>query len=136
MSSESFTIRIEIRIEAILLKSSILSTVQRSIAEGGLCVEDLPIDISGYNRNHHLHLIKDKIQMYLWEQEVPLDFGISSMSHTKNSMLQCMRRDWDPAKLNIDEMRRDWATQDFELYAAFDPLADKAMAVHIGNQYP
>ncbi|CAF1863489.1 hypothetical protein Bca4012_033396 [Brassica carinata] len=72
--------------------------------------------------------------MYLWEQEVPLDFGISSMSHTKNSMLQCMRRDWDPAKLNIDEMRRDWATQDFELYAAFDPLADKAMAVHIGNQ--
>ena len=51
------------------------------------------------------------------------------MSHTKNSMLQCMRRDWDPEKLNIEEMRRDWATQDFELYAAFDPLADKVRFV-------
>ncbi|KAH0929955.1 hypothetical protein HID58_015682 [Brassica napus] len=49
--------------------------------------------------------------MYLWEQEVPLDFCISFMSHTKNSMLQCMRRDWDPEKINIGEMRRDWANK-------------------------
>lgn len=33
-----------VRIEAVLLKSNILTTVQRSIAEGGLRVEDLPID--------------------------------------------------------------------------------------------
>ena len=33
-----------VRIEAVLLKSNILTTIQRSIAEGGLRVEDLPID--------------------------------------------------------------------------------------------
>jgi hypothetical protein len=27
-----------------------------------------------------------------------------------------------------------WVTPDFELYAAFDPLADKAMAIKICNQ--
>lgn len=35
---------VRIRIEAVLLKSNILGMVQRSIAEGGLRVEDLPID--------------------------------------------------------------------------------------------
>lgn len=35
---------VRIRIEAVLLKSNILSTIQRSIAEGGMRVEDLPID--------------------------------------------------------------------------------------------
>ncbi|KAI3976591.1 hypothetical protein MKX01_008449, partial [Papaver californicum] len=35
-----------IRIELVLVKSNVLSEVQRSMLDGGLCVEDLPIDPS------------------------------------------------------------------------------------------
>lgn len=35
---------VRIRLEAVLFKSNILSVVQRSIVEGGMRVEDLPID--------------------------------------------------------------------------------------------
>lgn len=35
---------VRVRLEAVLLKSNILSVVQRSIAEGGMRVEDVPID--------------------------------------------------------------------------------------------
>ncbi|KAF8085631.1 hypothetical protein N665_0656s0010 [Sinapis alba] len=153
-----------IRIEAVLLKSNILSTVQRSIAEGGLRVEDLPID----------HLLRQKKSSTsnqrqdtdvsvgtggpfgLWhfmyrsiylDQYVSSEFSPPVTSHRQQKSLyrayQKLYASMHDKELgpHKTQYRRDenytllcWVTPDFELYAAFDPLADKAMAIKICNQ--
>ncbi|WZZ04780.1 hypothetical protein YC2023_090701 [Brassica napus] len=153
-----------IRIEAVLLKSNILSTVQRSIAEGGMRVEDLPIDrllrqkqSSSSNQRQDTgvslgtggpfglwHFMYRSIYL---DQYVSSEFSPPVTSHRQQKSLY---RAYQKVYASMHEKglgphktqyRRDenytllcWVTPDFELYAAFDPLADKAMAIKICNQ--
>ncbi|KAF8047547.1 hypothetical protein N665_2960s0001 [Sinapis alba] len=154
-----------VRIEAVLLKSNILTTVQRSIAEGGLRVEDLPIDRrfrqkpSSTNNQGQVptevsvgtggpfglwHFIYRSIYL---DQYVSSEFSPPVTSHRQQKSLY---RAYQKLYASMHEKglgphktqyRRDenytllcWVTPDFELYAAFDPLADKAMAIKICNQ--
>ncbi|KAJ4906337.1 SAND family protein [Raphanus sativus] len=154
-----------VRIEAVLLKSNILTTVQRSIAEGGLRVEDLPIDRrlrqkpSSTNNEGQVstevsvgtggpfglwHFMYRSIYL---DQYVSSEFSPPVTSHRQQKSLY---RAYQKLYASMHEKglgphktqyRRDenytllcWVTPDFELYAAFDPLADKAMAIKICNQ--
>ncbi|CAN7011461.1 unnamed protein product [Brassica oleracea var. botrytis] len=153
-----------IRIEDVLLKSNILSTVKRSIAEGGLRVEDLPIDrllrqkqSSTCNQRQDTdasvgtggpfglwHFMYRSIYL---DQYVSSEFSPPVTSHRQQKSLY---RAYQKLYASMHEKglgphktqyRRDenytllcWVTPDFELYAAFDPLADKAMAIKICNQ--
>ncbi|XP_009133879.1 vacuolar fusion protein MON1 homolog [Brassica rapa] len=154
-----------VRIEAVLLKSNILTTVQRSIAEGGLRVEDLPIDrrlrqkpSSTNNQGQDStevsvgtggpfglwHFMYRSIYL---DQYVSSEFSPPVTSHRQQKSLY---RAYQKLYASMHEKglgphktqyRRDenytllcWVTPDFELYAAFDPLADKAMAIKICNQ--
>ncbi|KAG2295765.1 hypothetical protein Bca4012_002810 [Brassica carinata] len=154
-----------VRIEAVLLKSNILTTVQRSIAEGGLRVEDLPIDrrlrqkpSSTNNQGQDStevsvgtggpfglwHFMYRSIYL---DQYVSSEFSAPVTSHRQQKSLY---RAYQKLYASMHEKglgphktqyRRDenytllcWVTPDFELYAAFDPLADKAMAIKICNQ--
>ncbi|XP_068667863.1 vacuolar fusion protein MON1 homolog [Aristolochia californica] len=158
-----------IRIETVLLKSNVLCEVQRSILDGGLHVEDLPVD-SACTGSLSLHLGQDRSipgspdrshsgiggPAGLWHfiyKSIYLDQYVSSeFSSPVNSSKQQKRlyrayqklyasmhsRQLGPYKT---QFRRDenyvllcWITQDFELYAAFDPLADKALAIKICNR--
>ncbi|KAF8396733.1 hypothetical protein HHK36_018363 [Tetracentron sinense] len=170
-----------IRIEMVLLKSNVLSEVQRSILDGGLHVEDLPVDLSPCSGSLSPHLGQDKLtpesprrfkEAYrgiggpagLWHfiyRSIYLDQYVSSeFSSPINSSSQqkritgyfCCRlyRAYQKLYASMHErgtgphktqFRRDenyvllcWVTQDFELYAAFDPLADKALAIKTCNQ--
>ncbi|KAF8397546.1 hypothetical protein HHK36_016464 [Tetracentron sinense] len=181
-----------IRIEMVLLKSNVLSEVQRSMLDGGLHVEDLPVDPSPRSGYLSPHLGQDKLatdssgrckEAYLgtggpaglWHfiyRSIYLDQYISSeFSSPINSSRQQkrlyrayqklyasmhergtaphktqFRRDENYAPITLIEnfvlmfpkldLLRNfyyvyvavllcWITQDFELYAAFDPLADK-----------
>ncbi|CAH2060288.1 unnamed protein product [Thlaspi arvense] len=153
-----------IRIEAVLLKSNILSTVQRSIAEGGMRVEDLPIDRllrkkpSSTPNPESLtdvsvgtggpfglwHFMYRSIYL---DQYVSSEFSPPVTSHRQQKSLyrayQKLYASMHDKGLgpHKTQYRRDenytllcWVTPDFELYAAFDPLADKAMAIKICNQ--
>ncbi|KAJ0238893.1 Vacuolar fusion protein MON1 [Hirschfeldia incana] len=153
-----------IRIEAVLLKSNILSTVQRSIAEGGMRVEDLPIDrllrqkqSSTSNQRQDTDVsVGTGGPFGLWhfmyrsiylDQYVSSEFSPPVTSHRQQKSLY---RAYQKLYASMHEKglgphktqyRRDenytllcWVTPDFELYAAFDPLADKAMAIKICNQ--
>ncbi|KAF3549452.1 hypothetical protein DY000_02002681 [Brassica cretica] len=154
-----------VRIDAVLLKSNILTTVQRSIAEGGLRVEDLPIDrrlrqkpSSTNNQGQDStevsvgtggpfglwHFMYRSIYL---DQYVSSEFSPPVTSHRQQKSLY---RAYQKLYASMHEKglgphktqyRRDenytllcWVTPDFELYAAFDPLADKAMAIKICNQ--
>ncbi|CAN8285543.1 unnamed protein product [Cochlearia groenlandica] len=161
-----------IRIEAVLLKSNILSTVQRSILEGGLRVEDLAID----RRHRHKpsstnnqgqdtttspeasrevsvgtggpfgiwHFMYRSIYL---DQYISSEFSPPVTSHRQQKSLyrayQKLYASMHDKGLgpHKTQYRRDenytllcWVTPDFELYAAFDPLADKAMAIKMCNQ--
>ncbi|KAJ4891190.1 SAND family protein [Raphanus sativus] len=153
-----------IRIEAVLLKSNILSTVQRSIEEGGMRVEDLPIDrllrqkqSSTSNQRQDTDVsVGTGGPFGLWhfmyrsiylDQYVSSEFSPPVTSHRQQKSLY---RAYQKLYASMHEKglgphktqyRRDenytllcWVTPDFELYAAFDPLADKAMAIKICNQ--
>ncbi|KAF6168535.1 hypothetical protein GIB67_015082 [Kingdonia uniflora] len=162
-----------IRIEMVLLKSNVLSEVQRSILEGGLHVEDLPIDPSPRTVSLSPHLGQEKITTESSERTRESSFGIggpaglwhfiyrsinldqyvaSEFSSPINSSNQQKRLYRAYQKLYASmhdkgtaphktQFRRDenyallcWITQDFELYAAFDPLADKALAIKTCNR--
>ncbi|KAF5751545.1 protein SAND [Tripterygium wilfordii] len=162
-----------IRIETVLLKSSVLSEVQRSILEGGMRVEDLPIDPVPHSGSLSPHLghhkpptdsperIKESFggiggPAGLWHfmyRSIFLDQYVSSeFSPPINSPRQQKRlyRAYHKIYASMHDQgigphktqfRRDenyvllcWATQDFELYATFDPLADKALAIKICNR--
>ncbi|KAF5447194.1 hypothetical protein F2P56_032763 [Juglans regia] len=159
-----------IRIEGVLLKSNVLSEVQRSMLDGGMHVEDLPIDPlprSG-SLSPHLGQPKDSPERFrepyvgiggpagLWHfmyRSIFLDQYVSSeFSPPINSPQQQKRLYRAYQKLYVSmhdrgtgphktQFRRDehyvllcWVTPDFELYAAFDPLADKALAVKTCNR--
>ncbi|XP_013630559.1 PREDICTED: protein SAND-like [Brassica oleracea var. oleracea] len=154
-----------VRIEAVLLKSNILTTVQRSIAEGGLRVEDLPIDrrlrqkpssTNNQGQDSTEVSVGTGGPFGLWhfmyrsvylDQYVSSEFSPPVTSHRQQKSLY---RAYQKLYASMHEKglgphktqyRRDenytllcWVTPDFELYAAFDPLADKAMAIKICNQ--
>ncbi|KAG2670396.1 hypothetical protein I3843_14G081700 [Carya illinoinensis] len=153
-----------IRIEVVLLKSNVLSEVQRSMLDGGMHVEDLPIDpLPRYGSlSSHLGQPTDSPERFreftgiggpagLWHfmyRSIFLDQYVSSdFSPPINNPRQQKRLYRAYHKLYASmhntgvgpyktQFRRDenyvllcWATQDFELYAAFDPLAEKALAI-------
>lgn len=161
-----------IRIESVLLKSNVLVEVQRSIGEGGMHVEDLPVDPASRSGTlFHLgqaRLATEQSDRFkegfhgvggpsgLWHfiyRSIYLDQYISSeFSSPINSSQQRKRLYRAYQKLYTSmhdkgigphktQFRRDenyvllcWVTQDFELYAAFDPLADKALAIKVCNR--
>ncbi|AEC08115.1 SAND family protein [Arabidopsis thaliana] len=153
-----------VRLEAVLLKSNILSVVQRSIAEGGMRVEDVPIDrrrrSSTTNQEQDSpgpdisvgtggpfglwHFMYRSIYL---DQYISSEFSPPVTSHRQQkSLYRAYQKLY--ASMHVKglgphktQYRRDenytllcWVTPDFELYAAFDPLADKAMAIKICNQ--
>ncbi|XVE59096.1 hypothetical protein DITRI_Ditri05aG0017700 [Diplodiscus trichospermus] len=161
-----------IRIEMVLLKSNVLSEVQRSMIDGGMRVEDLPIDpLPRSGSSPHLgqqRLPTDSPEMPgepfigiggpagLWHfiyRSIYLDQYVSSeFSPPLNSPQQQKRlyRAYERLYASMHDkgigphktqFRRDenyvllcWVTPDFELYAAFDPLADKALAIKTCNR--
>ncbi|KAK6163319.1 hypothetical protein DH2020_000183 [Rehmannia glutinosa] len=162
-----------IRIETILLKSNVLSEVQRSLVDGGMHIGDLIIDPTSRAGAVSSHLgqprpatgspgrIMDGFAGIggpagLWHfiyRSIYLDQYVSSeFSSPINSLRQQKRLYRAYQKLYTSmhdkrigphktQFRRDenyvllcWVTQDFELYAAFDPLADKALAIKICNR--
>ncbi|GMH12530.1 hypothetical protein Nepgr_014371 [Nepenthes gracilis] len=152
-----------IRIEAVLLKSNVLSEVQRSLLDGGMHVEDLPVDTSPQSGHASPHLGQHSPVRFrdwyagtggptgLWHfiyYSIYLDQYVSSeFSSPINTPRQQKRLYRAYQKLcssmhergisaHKTQFRRDenyvllcWVTQDFELYAIFDPLADKALAI-------
>ncbi|KAA8550397.1 hypothetical protein F0562_002081 [Nyssa sinensis] len=162
-----------IRIEMVLLKSNVLSEVQRSMLDGGMRVEDLPVDPSPRSGSLSPHLGQPRLATDspdrfreafggtggpagLWHfiyRSIYLDQYVSSeFSSPINSSQQQKRLYRAYQKLYASmhdkgigphktQFRRDenyvllcWVTQDFELYAAFDPLADKALAIKTCNR--
>ncbi|KAH7836699.1 hypothetical protein Vadar_004482 [Vaccinium darrowii] len=162
-----------IRIEMVLLKSNVLSEVQRSMLDGGMRVEDLPVDPSPRSEFSSPHLGQSRIATDspdrfreafagiggpagLWHfiyRSIFLDQYVSSeFASPINSSQQQKRLYRAYQKLYASmhdkvigphktQFRRDenyvllcWVTPDFELYAAFDPLADKALAISTCNR--
>ncbi|GAB2275082.1 Vacuolar fusion protein mon1 [Dionaea muscipula] len=157
-----------IRIESVLLKSNVLSEVQRSMIDGGMHVEDLPVDpspVSGSSSPHLGQLSPDTFRdayagiggpCGLWHfiyRSIYLDQYISSEFSSPISTPQQQKRLYRAYQKIYASMhdraigphktqfRRDehyvllcWVTQDFELYAAFDPLAEKALAIKTCNR--
>ncbi|EOY34365.1 Vacuolar fusion protein MON1 A isoform 3, partial [Theobroma cacao] len=161
-----------IRIEMVLLKSNVLSEVQRSMIDGGMRVEDLPIDpLPRFGSSPHLGQQRPPTDSPerptepfigiggpagLWHfiyRSIYLDQYVSSeFSPPLNSPRQQKRLYRAYQRLfasmhdkgigpHKTQFRRDencvllcWVTQDFELYAAFDPLADKALAIKTCNR--
>ncbi|KAL8262987.1 hypothetical protein R6Q59_024336 [Mikania micrantha] len=154
-----------IRVETVLSKSNVLNEVQRSMSEGGLRIDQLPVDPSArsgslFPLNQRrpapetvvgiggpaglLHFIYRSIYL---DQYVSSEFAspISAPAQQKRLYRAYQRlyasmhdKGVGPHKT---QFRRDesyvllcWVTQDFELYAAFDPLADKAVAIRICNR--
>ncbi|KAL8167469.1 hypothetical protein V2J09_008968 [Rumex salicifolius] len=157
-----------VRIESVLLKSNVLSEVQRAMLDGGMHVEDLPADPSPQSAP-----VSPQIGQYsqegfrdsysgsggpagLWHfiyRSIYLDQYVSSEFSPPISTPQQQKRLYRQyQKLHASmydkgvgphktQFRRDenyvllcWVTQDFELYAAFDPLADKALAIKTCNR--
>ncbi|KAL0460195.1 UNVERIFIED_CONTAM: Vacuolar fusion protein MON1 [Sesamum latifolium] len=152
-----------IRIESVLLKSNVLSEVQRSLVDGGMHIEDLPVDPISRVGTVSSHLGQPRAATDfpgrlgdafvgiggpagLWHfiyRSISLDQYVSSeFSSPINSLKQQKRlyRAYQRIYASMHDgngphktqFRRDenyvllcWVTQDFELYAAFDPLADK-----------
>ncbi|XP_010542593.1 PREDICTED: protein SAND [Tarenaya hassleriana] len=165
-----------ILIEDVLLKSNVLSEVQRSIMEGGMRVEDLPVERrlrhrpsstsqQGQGINPHDAHAPERFREAtvgtggpagLWhfiyrsfylDQYVSSEFSPPITSHRQQKSLyrayqklyaSMHEKGLGPHKTHY---RRDenyallcWVTPDFELYAAFDPLVDKALAIKICNR--
>ncbi|CAL0332287.1 unnamed protein product [Lupinus luteus] len=159
-----------IHIEAVLLKSNVLSEVQRSLLDGGMRVEDLPpLPRSGSSSQLGQNSLQldspDRLRepnsgiggdAGLWHfiyRSIYLDQYVSSeFSSPINTPQQQKRLYRAYQKLFVSmhdkgigpyktQFRRDenyvllcWVTHDFELYAAFDPLADKASAIKTCNR--
>ncbi|KAA8544050.1 hypothetical protein F0562_021773 [Nyssa sinensis] len=162
-----------IRIEMVLFKSNVLNEVQRSMLDGGMRVEDLPVDPSPRSGSLSPYLGQPRLASDLpdrfreafdgiggpaglWHfiyRSIYLDQYVSSeVSSPINSSRQQKRlyRAYQSLYASMHDkgigphktqFRRDenyvllcWVTQDFELYAAFDPLADKALAIKTCNR--
>ncbi|KAL9296754.1 hypothetical protein ACSQ67_022650 [Phaseolus vulgaris] len=139
-----------IRVENVLLKSCVLSEVQRSLLNGGMHVEDLPpISHSG---SSHLgqHMLPSDSPDRFRETNSGIG-GPAGLWHFiyRSIYLDQLYRAYEKLFASMHDkgtgphktqFRRDenyvllcWVTQDFELYAAFDPLADKALAIKTCN---
>ncbi|XP_058757550.1 vacuolar fusion protein MON1 homolog [Vicia villosa] len=158
-----------LRIEMVLLKSNVLSEVQRSLLDGGMHVEDLPpIPQSGTSHLGQHTPPSDSPERFkevnhviggpagLWHfiyRSIYLDQYVSSEFSSSMSTRQQQKRLYRAYEKLFTSMhdkgigphktqyRRDenyvllcWVTPDFELYAAFDPLADKALAIKTCNR--
>ncbi|KAJ6904684.1 vacuolar fusion protein MON1 [Populus alba x Populus x berolinensis] len=162
-----------IRIEMVLLKSNVLSEVQRSMLDGGMHVEDLPADPLSRPGSASPHFGEHQEPTNsprrfrepfagiggpagLWHfiyRSIYLEQYISSeFSAPINSPQQQKRLYRAYQKLYASmhdkgngahktQFRRDenyvllcWVTPDFELYATFDPLADKGLAIKTCNR--
>uniref|UniRef100_A0A2P2MH51 Vacuolar fusion protein MON1 homolog n=1 Tax=Rhizophora mucronata TaxID=61149 RepID=A0A2P2MH51_RHIMU len=162
-----------LRIETVLLKSNVLSEVQRSMLDGGMRVDDLPGYPLPRSGSDSPHLGQAKLPTNYSEQfreasagmggpaglwhfvyrSIYLDqYVASEFSSPINSPQQQKRLYRGYQKLyatmhdngsgpHKTQFRRDenfvllcWVTPDFELYAAFDPLADKALAIKTCNR--
>nr|QIA97565.1 SAND family protein [Celmisia lyallii] len=161
-----------IRIENVLLKSNVLSEVQRSLFEGGMRVENLPVypstrsgSLFPLNEPRSATVSQERLHesyvgiggpsglwhfiyrsMYL-NQYVSSEFSSPISGHKQQKRLY---RAYQKLYASMHDkgigphktqFKRDdnyvllcWVTQDFELYAAFDPLADKALAIRICNR--
>ncbi|XP_031486436.1 vacuolar fusion protein MON1 homolog isoform X1 [Nymphaea colorata] len=159
------------RIENVLLKSNVLCEVQRSELDGGLRVEDLPLDTNPRSGSASPHLGQERSApgsptrainngvggpAGLWHfmyRSIYLDqYVASEFSPPLQGQKQQKRLYRGYQRLYVSmhdkltgphktQFRRDedyvllcWITPDFELYAAFDPLADKATAISICNR--
>ncbi|KAL9275637.1 Vacuolar fusion protein MON1-like protein [Drosera capensis] len=157
-----------IRIESVLLKSNVLSEVHRSMFDGGMHVEDLPLDPSPRSGSLSPHLGQYSPETFrdayagigghsgLWHfiyRSIYLDQYVSSEFSSPINTPQQQKRLYRAYQkiyasmhdrgsgTHKTQFRRDehyvllcWVTQDFELYAAFDPLADKALAIKTCNR--
>ncbi|KAL4576943.1 hypothetical protein LXL04_013044 [Taraxacum kok-saghyz] len=152
-----------IRIETVLLHSNVLSDIQRSISEGGMHVENLPL----YPSNRYGSLFHTEPKPHetsvgtggpggLWHfiyRSMNLDQYISSQFSSPITNYKNQKRLYRAyQKLHASmhhqqtgphktQFKKDdnyvllcWVTQEFELYAAFDPLADKGSAIKICNR--
>ncbi|QCD88191.1 Vacuolar fusion protein MON1 [Vigna unguiculata] len=157
-----------IRVENVLLKSCVLSEVQRSLLNGGMHVEDLPpISHSGSSHLGQHMLPSDSPDRFreansgiggpagLWHfiyRSIYLNQYVSSEFPSSINTPQLQKKLYRAYEKLFASMhdkgigphktqfRRDenyvllcWVTPDFELYAAFDPLADKALAIKTCN---
>nr|ASZ85194.1 putative vacuolar fusion protein MON1 [Selenicereus monacanthus] len=157
-----------LHIEAVLLKSNVLSEVQRSMLDGGMHVEDVPVDPSPRSGSASPHLGQHSPERVreaytgtggpcgLWHfmyRSIYLDQYVSSEFSSPIStpkQQKRLHRAYQKIYASMHDkgfgphrtqFRRDenyvllcWVTQDFELYAAFDPLADKALAIRTCNR--
>ncbi|KAG2371408.1 Vacuolar fusion protein [Vigna angularis] len=119
-----------ISIETVLVKSNVLSEAQRSLVDGGMRVEDLPpLPYSGSSRLGQHRLPSDSPER-LREPDCGIGGAAGLLYRAYQKLFASMHdKGLGPHKT---QFRRDenyvllcWVTQDFELYAAFDPLADK-----------
>ncbi|KVI09333.1 Vacuolar fusion protein MON1 [Cynara cardunculus var. scolymus] len=172
-----------IRIEMVLLKSHVLSEIQRSLLEGGMRVEDLPVypstrSVSLFHLNEPRLVTGPQERLHeafvgiggpagLWhfiyrnmylDQYVSSEFSSPITGHQRQKRLYRayqklyasmhdkgtgphktqFKRNENFGKVYyssaINSVLLCWVTQDFELYAAFDPLADKGLAIRICNR--
>ncbi|XP_024961769.1 vacuolar fusion protein MON1 homolog isoform X1 [Cynara cardunculus var. scolymus] len=161
-----------IRIEMVLLKSHVLSEIQRSLLEGGMRVEDLPVypstrSVSLFHLNEPRLVTGPQERLHeafvgiggpagLWhfiyrnmylDQYVSSEFSSPITGHQRQKRLyrayqklyaSMHDKGTGPHKTqfkrNENFVLLCWVTQDFELYAAFDPLADKGLAIRICNR--
>ncbi|PWA41249.1 vacuolar fusion protein MON1 [Artemisia annua] len=174
-SSDAFFHLKECRIltEKVLLKSNVLSEVQRSLLKGGMRVEDLPVYPSTrsgslFNLNDPRLTTEPQERLHgsglgiggpggLWhfiyrsmyfDQYVSSEFSppISSNHLQQKRLYRAYQKVYASMHDTVNgphktQFKRDknyvllcWITQDFELIAAFDPLADKALAIKICNR--
>ncbi|XP_057844269.2 vacuolar fusion protein MON1 homolog isoform X1 [Cryptomeria japonica] len=160
-----------IRIENVLVKSQVLSEIQRSVLDGGLHVEDLPgentvpmrstssraeqdmvgsstgierrnIGIGGPAGLWHFMYRSNYLDQYVASEYPPPLNNRNAQKRLfrayQNLYASMHDRDIGPHKM---QYRKDenyvllcWITQDFELYAAFDPLAEKSSAITVCNR--
>ncbi|XP_020577822.1 vacuolar fusion protein MON1 homolog isoform X2 [Phalaenopsis equestris] len=153
-----------IQIESVLVKSNVLGEVQKSLLDGGLHVEDLPVDSSIQSGSPSPHLDQGRPASLsgiggpagLWNfiyRSINLNQYVSSefssplnSSRLRKGLYRAYQKLYEsmhdrPIGPHKTQFRRDenyvllcWITQDFELYAAFDPLADKALAIKTCNR--
>ncbi|KAF2321762.1 hypothetical protein GH714_002542 [Hevea brasiliensis] len=144
-----------IRIEMVLLKSNVLSEVQRSMLDGGMHVEDLPGDPLPRSGTASPHLGQHKLPTDHPERFRESYLGIGGPAGLWHFISQYISgsiyyRAYQKVYASMHDkgngphktqFRRDenyvllcWVTPDFELYAAFDPLADKALAIKTCNR--
>ncbi|KAJ3688378.1 hypothetical protein LUZ61_017542 [Rhynchospora tenuis] len=149
-----------VRIQNVLAKSNVLSEIQRSMLESGLRIEDLPPDptrIATERINTEsipqrsiggpaglCHFIYKSVYL---NQFVSSDFAAAlNNPNQKKRLYRAYQKIYASMHdkgtgTHKTQFKRDqdyvlfcWITQDFELYAAFDPLADKAQAIKVCNR--